>query len=63
MTTVSTIESVPGWLQPGVGLMQRLRMSVKLTTLALLVLVPLLVATFFLIAALVNDYLTASTSA
>jgi methyl-accepting chemotaxis protein len=36
------------WLRPGVALMQRLRMPVKLTSMALLLGIPLIVVTYFL---------------
>jgi len=46
-------------LAPGVALMQRLRMPVKLATMAALLVVPLLVVTYFLLNTLQSDLATA----
>ena len=56
MSSLSNIVHTPGWLIPGVALMQRLRMSVKVGTMALLALVPLCVMAFVLLSSLLNDY-------
>ncbi len=56
MSSLSNIVHTPGWLIPGVALMQRLRMSVKVGTMALLALVPLCVMALVLLSSLLNDY-------
>ena len=48
-----------GWLGPGVALMQRLRMSVKLTTMAFMLGLPLVVVSYFQMSTLFGDYATA----
>ena len=48
--------TVSGWLRPGVALMRRLRMPVKLTTLSFLLVAPLLVVTYFELSTLYSDY-------
>ena len=47
---------VSGWLAPGVALMQRLRMPVKLATMAFLLGLPLVVVTYFQMGTLFADY-------
>jgi len=49
-----------GWLGPGIGLMQRLRMPIKLATMALMLGLPLVVVTYFQMATLYSDYTIAS---
>ena len=46
-------------LLPGVAIMQRLRMPIKLSTLSLLLVIPLLVVTYFELTSLMGDYATA----
>lgn len=48
-----------GWLVPGLTLMQRLRMPVKLATMFVLLGLPLVVVTFFQLSTLYRDYTTA----
>ena len=45
-------------LLPGVAMMQRLRMPIKLSTLSLLLVIPLVVVTYFELTALMGDYAT-----
>ncbi len=47
-----------GWLSPGVGLMRRLRMPVKLATMALMLGFPLVVVTYFQLSTLMSDFAT-----
>ncbi|NVO05518.1 MAG: hypothetical protein HXX19_06030 [Rhodoferax sp.] len=55
----SSPRSVSAWLSPGVSLMQRLHMPVKLTTMALMLGLPLVVVTYVLLSTLFTDYVTA----
>ena len=52
--------SVSPWLAPGVALMQRLRMPLKLSTLTLLLMLPLLVVTYYQLSTVRGDYRMAS---
>jgi methyl-accepting chemotaxis protein len=55
-----TSQPVAGvWLKPGVALMQRLRMPVKLATMAFLLGLPLVVMTYFQMSTLSAEYSTA----
>ena len=59
MSTESTQVKVRAWLAPGVALMQRFRMAAKLSTMAALLVIPLVVVSYLQIARLVDDYKTA----
>lgn len=59
MRSESSQYKVSAWLAPGVGLMQRLHMPVKLTTMAFLLGLPLVVVTYFQLTTLFADYATA----
>jgi len=50
---------VSAWLRPGVALMRRLRMPIKLTTMSVLLVIPLVVVTYFELSNLYGDYTTA----
>ena len=51
----------PGWLAPGIALMQSLRMPVKLGTMACVLGLPLLVMTYFELSALRGNYMDSRT--
>jgi methyl-accepting chemotaxis protein len=59
MQTDSKSVRTPTWLKPGVALMQRLKMSFKLSILAVLALVPLVVVSFVQVSSSLSDYATA----
>ena len=59
MSSESQQITVSTWLLPAVVLMRRFRMSVKLTTLAALLVLPLVVVTYMQVARLVEDFQTA----
>jgi len=59
MPPESTSHRVSSFLSPGVALMQRLRMPVKLATMAFMLGLPLVVVTYFLLSTLFDDYVTA----
>jgi methyl-accepting chemotaxis protein len=59
MSTESRQVKISAWLAPAVGLMQRFRMSIKLAVLAALLIVPLVVVTYFQVYRLIGDYRTA----
>ena len=50
---------VSRWLAPGVALMQRLRMPVKLATMSAILVIPLVIVTYFHLTTLSGDYATA----
>ena len=53
-------KSLSPWLAPGVALMQRLKMPVKLATLTLLLVLPLVVVTYYQLTTVRADYRMAS---
>ena len=59
MHSTSTPVRTSVWLRPGVALMQRLRMPVKLAAMAVLSLIPLAVVAYVLLSSLVEQYQTA----
>ncbi len=59
MRTDSSPHQAKGWLAPGIALMLRLRMPVKLTAVALMLGLPMVVVTWFQLAALFGEYTTA----
>jgi len=59
MNAESSQYRVKGWLGPGVALMQRLSMPVKMTTMAFMLGLPLVVMTYFQMSTLYSDYETA----
>ena len=56
MSAETTQVNVSSWLVPGVALMRRLQMRVKLTTLSILLVIPLVVVTYFQLTSLFGDY-------
>ncbi len=50
---------VSRWLAPGVALMQRLHMPVKLATMSAILVIPLVIVTYFHLSTLSGDYATA----
>ena len=52
-------KEVRGWLRPGVALMQRLRMPIKLATMAFILGLPLVLMTYFQMSTLYAEYATA----
>ena len=59
MSSNSRQITVAWWLKPAVGLMLRFRMSVKLSAMAALLVIPLVVVTYLQVSRLVVDYQTA----
>ena len=59
MQSEPTLEGSSAWLRPGIALMQRLRMPVKLATLALMLGLPLLLVTYLQMDTLLVEYRTA----
>jgi methyl-accepting chemotaxis protein len=59
MRSETPFYTAAGWLKPGVALMQRLRMPVKLATMAFLLGLPLVVMTYFQLTTLNAQYTTA----
>jgi methyl-accepting chemotaxis protein len=63
MTTEQNPTEVSAWLRPAVALMRRFRMTAKLTTLAALLVLPLLLMTYFQVSTLVDNYQIAKSEA
>lgn len=59
MSSESSEIKIGAWLAPGVRLMQRYRMSIKLTVMAAALIIPLVVVTYLQVNRLVDDYGTA----
>jgi methyl-accepting chemotaxis protein len=59
MSTESPQNKVSAWLAPSVALMQRFHMSAKLTTMAALLVIPLIIVSYLQLMRLVGDYQTA----
>ena len=59
MSSDSAQIKVGAWLAPSVALMQRFRMPAKLWTMAALLIIPLVVVTYFQVVRLTADYETA----
>ena len=63
MSAVRTGNTLSAWLVPGVALMQRLKMPVKLATLTLLLVLPLVVVTYYQLSTVRAEYVMASDEA
>jgi methyl-accepting chemotaxis protein len=59
MSSDLSTHTAPAWLRPGVALMQRLRMPVKLASMAFLLGLPLLLVSYFQLGTLLSEYHTA----
>ena len=62
MSSESKKMSVSPWLKPAVILMQRFRMTAKLTTMAALLVLPLVVVTYLQVSRLIADFRTSQTA-
>jgi methyl-accepting chemotaxis protein len=62
MSSESKKMSVSPWLKPAVVLMQRFRMTAKLTTMAALLVLPLVVVTYLQVSRLIADFRTSQTA-
>jgi multidrug resistance efflux pump len=63
MSSQLSPNKIGAWLRPAAALMQRLRMPVKLATMSLLLIVPLVAVTIAQVNRLTQDYRTAQKEA